>query len=90
MTATITYTGGRTPPHLTLLWVINPGGIHEAVEAAGGVALEASADFGVGFLAGSAAGEVGAGGAVVEHAPVDDDVQGSVELAVAEAVESWG
>jgi len=33
------------------------------------------------------AGEVGLGRAVVEHPPADDDVQGAVELPVAEGVE---
>ena len=55
----------------------------------GGVALEAAADLGVGFLLGAAAGLVALGGQVgVEHAPVDDRVQGSVEFAVAESVEA--
>jgi hypothetical protein len=43
----------RVLSRLTLLWVVKRGGgFHEALEAAGGVALEASADFGVGFLFG--------------------------------------
>ena len=55
----------------------------------GGVALEASADVGVGLLLGPAAGQVALGGLVaVDHAPVDDGVQGSVEATVTEAVEA--
>ena len=58
------------------------------VEVAGEVALDAAADFLVGLALGSAALDVGAGRRVVAH-PVDgDDVQGAVELAVAEPVEA--
>lgn len=61
--------------------------LHEAEELAGGVALEAAPDLGVGLLLGSPAGEVVAGAVVVEHPPVDDHVQGAVELAVCEPVQ---
>jgi hypothetical protein len=54
---------------------------------AGGVALEAAADFGVGFLLGASPGQVVLGFGVVKHPPVDDDMQGAVELAVAQPVE---
>jgi hypothetical protein len=65
------------------------GGLHEAEQAAGCVALEAAADFAFGFVPGPA-GEVGMGRAVVvEYPPVDDDVQGAVELAVAERLSRW-
>ena len=54
----------------------------------GVVALEAAADLGVGLLLPAPAGEVVPGGFLtVDHAPIDDGVQGTVELAVAEAVE---
>ena len=63
--------------------------LHESEQAAGGVALEAAADLGVGLLLGAAAGEVVLGWFVaVDHAPVHDGVEGSVESAVAESVEA--
>jgi hypothetical protein len=72
---------------LTLLSVVKSWlGLHESEELAGGVSLEASAEFGAGFLGGPA-GEVGVSSPVVEHPPVDDDVQCPVELPVAEVVE---
>jgi hypothetical protein len=58
-----------------------------AVEVAGEVALDAAADFSVGFAFGSAALHVGDGGGVAAHPADGDDLQGAVELAVAEAVE---
>jgi len=59
-----------------------------AVEMAGEVALEAAADFPVGFAFGAAALGVGDGGRVAAHLVDGDDVDGAVELAVAEAVEA--
>jgi hypothetical protein len=49
--------------------------------------LEAAADSWVALLLGPAPGQVLLGFGVVEHPPVDDDVQGSIEVAVAEGVE---
>src|SRR5438034_3280543 len=67
----------------------SPGGcLHEAVEAAGCVALGAAAKFAFGFVSGLA-GEVGLGWAVVEHPPVDDVVQDAVELAVPKGLSRW-
>jgi hypothetical protein len=54
---------------------------------AGEVALDAAADFLAGLAFGAAALDVGQGGRVVAHTGDGDDVQGPVELAVAEAVE---
>jgi hypothetical protein len=77
--------------HLTLPWPVKPAGagFHEAVQVSGGVALETAADLGVGLLLGSAAGEVVLCRFVsVDHPPVHDGVEGSVEAAVAESVEA--
>ena len=61
-------------------------GFEGPVEVAGEVALDAASDIAFGFAFGQAALDVGLGGRVAAH-PVDgDDVQGPVELAVAEAV----
>jgi hypothetical protein len=48
---------------------------------------EAAADLGIGLLPGTALGCVVLGLGVVEHPPVDDDVQGAVKLAITKAVE---
>ncbi len=75
---------------LTLLWLVKgSSGLHDAEKVSGGVALEAAADLGVGFLLGASAGQVVLSRLVtVDHAPVHDGVQGPVEVAVAEAVEA--
>src|SRR5215831_16049575 len=57
------------------------------VEVAGEVALDASADFAVGFALGAASFDVGQGLGVAPHPGHGDLVQGSVELTVTEAVE---
>src|SRR5450432_1676898 len=59
-----------------------------AVEVAGEVALDAAADLFIGPALGAAALDVGQGRRVIAHAGDGDDVQGAVELAVAEAVEA--
>ena len=59
-----------------------------AVEVAGEVALDAAADLPVGFAFGAAALDVGQGGRVAAHAADSDDVQGAVELPIAEPVEA--
>ena len=64
------------------------GCLHEPEQLPGCVALEAAADLGVGLLPGTALGRVVLGFGVVEHPPVDDDVQGAVELAIAAAMQS--
>jgi hypothetical protein len=73
---------------MTLLCVSSPGGGGEcSVELAGDVALEASADFVVGFAFGAAFGDVGVGAGAAAPAGECDVVQGAVEGAVAAAVE---
>src|SRR5262245_12207556 len=57
------------------------------VEVAGGVALDASADFAVGLALSAASFDVGQGLRVAAHPGHGDLVQGAVELAIAEAVE---
>ena len=64
------------------------GGLEEAVEVSGGVALEAAFDFAGAASLGFAALGVGACGGVVAHAAEHDRVECAVELAVAAAVES--
>lgn len=59
----------------------------DPVEMPRKVALDAAADFLVGLAFGAAALDVGKGGRVVAHPGDGDDVEGAVELAVAEAVE---
>src|ERR1022692_3418653 len=59
-----------------------------AVDVPGQVALDAAADFPVGFAFGLAALDVGEGGRVAAHAADRDDMQCPVELPVAEAVEA--
>jgi len=74
---------------LTLLWSVKGFSLDEAEESASGVALEAATDLGVGLLLSTPTGQVGAGGLMaVEHPPGRDGVQGAVELAVTEAIES--
>ena len=52
------------------------------------VALDASADLGVGLLLGASAGQVVLGGLVsAGHAPGDDAVEGPIEETIAEPVE---
>ena len=58
------------------------------VDLAGDVALEASADLAVGLAVAAAPFDVGAGGRIVSGAVEDDDVNGSIELAVAASIES--
>src|ERR1700729_4364731 len=58
-----------------------------AVEVARGVALDTAPDFPVGFSFSAAALDVGEGRRVAAHPVNGDDVDGAVELAVAEAVE---
>jgi len=62
--------------------------VEGAVEVAGEVALDAAADLPVGFAFGAAALDVGQGGRVAAHAADGDDVQGAVELPIAEPVEA--
>lgn len=70
----------------TLLYSVK--GLFELSEQlAGDVALQAGLDVAFGLAVGSAAIGVRAGGGVVAHAMRDDDVDGSVELAVAASVE---
>ena len=57
-------------------------------EFSGDVALEAAADFSVGFALFAAAFDVGAGAFVAERACEDYDVDCPVELAVALTVEA--
>src|ERR1700750_3527103 len=57
------------------------------VEVAGEVALDAAANFPVGLALGAAALDVGQRGRVAAHPADGDDLQGAVELAVAETVE---
>src|ERR1700729_1514844 len=82
-----------SPTLMTLLclsirfWCLVELAVEGAVEVAGEVGLDAASDVAFGFAFGQAALDVGLGGRVAAH-PVDgDDVQGPVELAVAEAVE---
>src|ERR1035438_3230647 len=70
---------------MTLLCLSTPA--EGAVEVAGEVALDAAADLLVGLALGPAALDVGQGRRVIAHTGDGDDVQGAVELAVAEAVE---
>jgi hypothetical protein len=73
---------------LTLLWLSSCWVLHEPVEAAGEVALDAAADFAGGFAFGGAAGCVGDGGRVVAEPAQGDGVQGAVGGAVAVGVEA--
>src|SRR5690606_34923174 len=62
--------------------------LEDAEEVAGDVALEAALDVWVGLAFGPASFGVGACGGVVAESAEHDDVEGSVELAVAAAVEA--
>jgi hypothetical protein len=58
-------------------------------QVAGQVALDATADFPVGLAFNPAALDVGEGGRMVAHPADRDDVQGAVELPVAEPLRRW-
>jgi hypothetical protein len=66
---------------------VRAGGLEQAEEVAGDVALEAAFDFARRLAFGRAPGRVGACGGVVLQAGEDDGVQRAVEVAVAGAVE---
>jgi hypothetical protein len=62
-------------------------GVEAAVELPGDVALEATADFGIGLAFCAAPGDVGLGSLAGAPASQEDVVQGPVEVTVAAAVE---
>jgi hypothetical protein len=76
---------------MTLLCLSSLGGGRAGecpVEVAREVALDAAADLLAGFAFGAASFGVGQGGRVAAHAADGDDMQGTVELPVAEPVEA--